>query len=241
MTDFKLDLNKIQLPTALQVEMPVVQVPTPQPPVLQVPLKERVIAPDGPMAHNELAMTANLSYVNQCYVMPPEEEGSEEDEVSLAPEEEEGQGRAEQLPQESLQEYKRPSWITADPQGYPNVLWVRHPEMNGRIVMGKPNLRNELRVERIKGEEMGAFPTQAGEQLAEWLAVLMVGLEEVPKDAPRFSLGAYATEKDKEKAPFDPGQLVDPELLRALYEEVSAHWGRFRDSRKAPSTVQTSA
>lgn len=177
--------------------------------------------------HPQLA-TAGISFAEDCYA--PSEGGYEVGDST-------GQDSAGQSNPNEPKPYERPWWIKADPQGDPRVLWVDHPEMHGRVVMADPSLRREAQVERIKGQEMGAFPTPAGEVLAEWIALLSVGIKEVPEDAPRFDLGPQATEEAKRKAPFDPGQLVHEGLIEALYEEVSAHWQRFREAREPRKSV----
>lgn len=125
-----------------------------------------------------------------------------------------------------VERYVRPSWIRDDPQD-PMALRVEHPEACGRFVIVKPTLRVETARQRIFGRELGLDPTDQGEMVAEWLATLSVGFSEVPENAPRITYPGMLPEQERE-APFDPGALVDEELISALFEEVASAWQRFR-------------
>lgn len=112
---------------------------------------------------------------------------------------------------ENKNEYKRPDYMRIDPQ-QPDQLHVNHRELEAVLQITRPTLRRNMELERIKGMQMGAFPTPDGEALAEHYATISVGFDKLPER-------------------FDLGDVVDEELLHALYKEVLARWATFRSSQ----------
>jgi hypothetical protein len=94
-----------------------------------------------------------------------------------------------------------------------------------------------LELERIRGREVGDYPTPDGEILAEYFAHISIGFSEIPEDAPRKQLLGNPTAEQVKAAPFDPGQLRSIKLVEALYIEVVEYWRRLRQELDAPETI----
>lgn len=79
--------------------------------------------------------------------------------------------------------------------------------------MHKPSFGRDMELERIKSAAAGPSPTPTGEILAEWFAVLSVGFSEAPE--------------------IELAEVMDNDLIEALYSEVVAYWANFRRKDEA--------